>query len=954
MTTAFICLLLLGGASYHRTPDKARVVKIPTDHTWVFFTDKGIDNSKEYSTAIRLLSKKASPIQVKRRSREPVKGFDFDDLPVKESYVRQIEALGGRVRTVSNWLNAASFELPPGIIKSVYALPFVYDLKPVTRRTFTESNPPIPLHQENIPARAVDTAEAHRFYGPSYDQVQMMGIPGLFFQGFFGSNVKLAIFDTGLKLKNVAVKNLRIYKQHDFLSGDNFYTADNAWTPQPVDKLRYFGLIKDPALIYSQSTGSGTVLLAFVADSFSYVYSSPRRAIFVARSTDFGSTWTEPVPIVFSQPTRQLSAHTFENLGFAGYDSITYLVYNDLSFGYSGSPGSGIYLGYFLGTHWHTIGPIGPGRFPDIRITDDTLYICYIENDSTVVFKKAEITLSEPTPHWTTRTALSTTELLSRLELVSASGEIIIIASARKSGRIVQFRSTDGGATFSPPEELVPADAYDVHLEQNGAGVFLFYKDNRPPLTTLSLLYSDNLGLDWTTRPEITDSTLSIGGFATSSHQSDITLVYETGGLLYRTSSTDLGNTWQEPVLLDTAGFCYMPCLASRDTSLLATWLKRGDDNTVWEQTDTIKFSREQPNHGTRMASIIAGYNPMSIVGVAPGVDLMFAKTELYKVSSERYYEYNMEEDTYIEALEWAERSGADIVSTSLGYRGWYSDDQFDGKTAPISIAAALAAKRGLIVVTAMGNRDTLIHPWPHPYIVAPADADGVIAAGGIERNMLPWRGTGTGPTSDGRIKPELVALSDTVAVAAPDSVNALEGSVGTSCATALIAGCCALLKEAHPDWSADSVKAALFATATRSTQNCTLGFGVPRIDSAFKRFPPESEAPPVPSDEIEAFPNPFVKTEHDQLYFAINLTRPAPLATICIYSTSGALVDTIGLNTEPMGQPGHYRDILILDAIGAHWDGKTLSGKPAASGLYLAVLKTTFGHAVGKFALVR
>ena len=83
----------------------------------------------------------------------------------------------------------------------------------------------------------------------------------------------------------------------------------------------------------------------------------------------------------------------------------------------------------------------------------------------------------------------------------------------------------------------------------------------------------------------------------------------------------------------------------------------------------------------------------------------------------------------YIEALEWADRMGADVVSTSLGYRNWYGDDQFDGKTAPISIAASIAARRGLLIVTAMGNRDSAYYPWPEPYIVAPGDADGVITA---------------------------------------------------------------------------------------------------------------------------------------------------------------------------------------------------------------------------------
>jgi hypothetical protein len=401
-----------------------------------------------------------------------------------------------------------------------------------------------------------------------------------------------------------------------------------------------------------------------------------------------------------------------------------------------------------------------------------------------------------------------------------------------------------------------------------------------------------------------------------------------------------------------------MPALTATGDGSLALWLKCGDDSAVWQAADTAKFSREQPRHGTAMASIIAGYQQGGVIGVAPGVELLLAKTELYKTSNGNYYEYNMEEDAYIAALEWADRMGADVVSTSLGYRSWYGDNQFDGKTAPISIAASIAAKRGMLVVTAMGNRNgDDRYPWPVPFITAPGDADGVITAGGVEKNLLPFRDGGVGPTSDGRTKPDLVALSDTVAVVDADSEDYLTGSSGTSDATALIAGACALVKEAHPHWSADSVKAVLFATATRLVKSDTFGFGVPRVDSVFKLFPPESIAD-VPRDEIGIiFPNPFVPASQPKVYFPINLTRPAPEASISIFSASGALIDTITLNATAMPRPGRYGvggDVATLEQIGAYWDGKNESGKPVAAGLYLAVLQTTFGRSTTKFALVR
>ncbi|MEO0074167.1 MAG: S8 family serine peptidase, partial [candidate division WOR-3 bacterium] len=489
------------------------------------------------------------------------------------------------------------------------------------------------------------------------------------------------------------------------------------------------------------------------------------------------------------------------------------------------------------------------------------------------------------------------------------------------------------------------------------------------PLTRLNALVSSDLGTTWQPgNPPVADA-LTMGSYTVASsangqeHDWTLLLLYESGGFIHRrsTANPDLSN-WSEPELVDTTGFGYSPTLASLPQTMAAVWFKRGDDNAVWESSDTLRFSRDQSDHGTRMTSLIAGWLPYTLIGIAPAVDLLIAKTEFYKSRGNRYYEYNIEEDTYIAALEWAEAMGADIVSTSLGYRGWYRSDQFDGRTAPVSIAAAMAARRGLLICTAMGNRDSTRYPWPQPYIVAPGDADGVITCGGVQRSGLPWRGTGTGPTSDGRTKPDFVALSDTVAVASPepatDTSSLLDGSAGTSCATALIAGVCALIKEAHPSWNAESIITALRLTSTRSVPSCTFGYGVPRVDSVFRIFPPDRQAQAIARDEIGLiFPNPFVPQLHQRVYFALSLANPTPRASIAVYTAGGALVDTIPLHGDLLTRPGRYGhqgDIATLEQLGAYWDGRNNHGQPVAAGLYLAVLRTTFGRSTTRFAIVR
>ena len=78
--------------------------------------------------------------------------------------------------------------------------------------------------------------------------------------------------------------------------------------------------------------------------------------------------------------------------------------------------------------------------------------------------------------------------------------------------------------------------------------------------------------------------------------------------------------------------------------------------------------------------------------------------------------------------MEWGEDLGTDIVSSSLGYLDWYTYEDMDGNTALCTIAADLAAAKGVVVVNAAGNERNL--DWY--YIIAPADGDSVIAVGAV------------------------------------------------------------------------------------------------------------------------------------------------------------------------------------------------------------------------------
>lgn len=969
-----ILLLIAASAQYVRQAQAGPFSEPVGSRVWVFFTDKGIFTDEQYSSATRHLELSAALPVRQRRSGSRVQGFDFDDLPVREDYIRRIEGMGARLRTTSRWLNAASFEMSPHIARQVWALPFVHAVKPVCTATETLSEPAIELPQPAIEpqARGLDTARAHRFWGAAWDQAYMLGVPEVAARGYFGTGVKLAIFDTGLKLKNRALAGIRIWRQHDFISGDNFYCTHigTGAAAIPISNLRYLGLVKDPVLIaLPPDSASGTgwrLLLAFVADSFSYQTTSmSKRGLFSSFSTDQGLTWSAPQLLYISRPEDQ----TFEDLAIARRGNVSYLAYHEFSQN-SGNPSAIVYCGWFIGTDWTGQREVGAGRSPHIVTLGDSLYLVYLASDTMVAFRKALITSAEPAWYGTVPVCTAAEPLNNPQVLARADGSISVFCSGKRSGRIYHYRSSDRGNTFARQEDIVTSGASSLKLFANSSRHYLFYKDYRnPPFVRLSALVSSDLGISWQAGAVPVTDALTIGSYCVAAgaeaprHDWTLHLLYESAGLICRRSTADPDlSSWYEPEPLDTAGFCYSPTLARFDQTTAAVWFKRGDDNTVWEESDTLRFSRDQSDHGTRMTSLIAGWLPYTLVGIAPAVDLLVAKTEFHKSRGNRYYEYNIEEDTYIAALEWAEAMGAEIVSTSLGYRGWYRRDQFDGRTALVSVAAAMAARRGLLICTAMGNRDSTRYPWPQPYIVAPGDAEGIITCGGVQRSGLAWRGSGTGPTSDGRIKPDFVALSDTVAVASPepatDTSSLLDGSVGTSCATALIAGACALIKEAHPTWGAESIITALRLTSSRSVPNCTLGYGIPRVDSLFKIFPPEKQTSAILRDEIGlVYPNPFIPAQHTRVYFGLNLANPTPRASIAIYTASGVLVDTLSLRADLLTRPGRYGDegdIATLEQLGAWWDGHNVHGRPVAAGLYLAVLRTTFGRSTTRFAIVR
>lgn len=222
-----------------------------------------------------------------------------------------------------------------------------------------------------------------------------------------------------------------------------------------------------------------------------------------------------------------------------------------------------------------------------------------------------------------------------------------------------------------------------------------------------------------------------------------------------------------------------------------------------------------QHNHGTYILGTIGSYLPGTIVGGAPDASFVLCKTE------DTSDEYQGEEDNYVAGIEFMEGLGADLSTSSLSYYDWYTQDDMDGMTAVTSIALNLAAARGLHSCTAASNRGHDDDPATN-HLGAPADALYVITCGAVEITGEIAGFSSDGPSADGRVKPEVLALGVGTATVRPDTTDEYSFVSGTSLSTPLVASALACLVQAHPDWSVDTMREALIATGDRALSDGT------------------------------------------------------------------------------------------------------------------------------------
>ncbi|MFI0935542.1 S8 family peptidase [Streptomyces sp. NPDC021019] len=263
--------------------------------------------------------------------------------------------------------------------------------------------------------------------------------------------------------------------------------------------------------------------------------------------------------------------------------------------------------------------------------------------------------------------------------------------------------------------------------------------------------------------------------------------------------------TGAKVAVLDTGADAEHPDLQGRITA--------SENFTDSDTTD------DRQGHGTHVASTVGGSGAASggkNKGVAPGADLMVGKVLNDSGSGAASW--------IIAGMQWAVDSKADVVSMSLG-----SAEPTDC-TDPMSLAAEeLGKNKDTLFVVAAGNLGPSLNT-----VSSPGCAPGVLTVGAVDRDDSTANFSSRGPAIVSHtLKPEIAAPGVAISAAAAGGrgSEAYRSMSGTSMAAPHVAGAAAVVKQRHPDWTAQQIKAALVSSARSAVPGDVRETGGGRLD---------------------------------------------------------------------------------------------------------------------------
>ncbi len=302
-------------------------------------------------------------------------------------------------------------------------------------------------------------------------------------------------------------------------------------------------------------------------------------------------------------------------------------------------------------------------------------------------------------------------------------------------------------------------------------------------------------------------------------------------------------------------------------------------------------------SHGMSVLSTMGGYDEGTIIGTAPLASYYLLKTENDTAENRK------EEDNWVAGAEYADSVGAQVINTSLGYSVFddpsenYTYQDMDGRTTIIAQGAVWAARKGIIVCASAGNEGG--SSWR--YITSPADADSILTMGAVDNSGNRASFSSVGPSADGRIKPDVMALGAGAGLVYNGGFAGFGN--GTSFSSPIIAGMVACLWQSNPNRTNQEIIQMVRESADNfNTPDSLNGYGIPNFTTALEKVisvPENVKFTPT----ISVFPNPF----QGSLNFEMTEDWIGEEVSLSLVNFAG---QTLWESTVEDAQPSHTLDM--------------------------------------------
>ena len=289
----------------------------------------------------------------------------------------------------------------------------------------------------------------------------------------------------------------------------------------------------------------------------------------------------------------------------------------------------------------------------------------------------------------------------------------------------------------------------------------------------------------------------------------------------------------------------------------------------------TINYSAHE--HGANVASVLGANISSNYVGAAPG--------SLYHllVSEDVNQENKIEEFHLIEALEYCDSAGIDLINISLGYSN-FDDERFShrkqeltGDSTLLAKACNLAWRNGAFIVTSAGNNGA--DSWG--VVTVPANSDSVFTVGAVDINEQYAGFSSKGnPSVNSTLKPNVVGVGKYTYVVKKDGTVGIAS--GTSYSSPQITGLVSCLMEAFPNKKNWELREAIeYSSHNGVSPDSLIGHGIPNFEKAYLYFNNNQFSKNI--TEINVYPNPSSGI--------LTITNQLPIREIKLFDSRGKQV---------------------------------------------------------------